>query len=127
QPALEIAERVAPRLFAHTRSVTRPGGCKLQSGASAAANRRVTLRFSCCYPAEIGLDSDPSSASRCSAGRHRWLTLEVDDVRGAGGTEVADVDALGSADADPADQRVVHMPEERVPRLGAADHLEQRG
>ena len=69
----------------------------------------------------------PLSASGRAAGRCRWSALEVDGVGGAGGAEVADVDALGAADPDPADQRVVHVPEERVPGLGAADHLEQRG
>src|SRR6202453_2933310 len=71
--------------------------------------------------------NDPSSASGRAAGRCCWPTLEVDGVGGAGGAEVADVDALGPTDADPAHERVVHVAEERVSRLDAADHVEQRG
>src|SRR6202522_2053952 len=70
--------------------------------------------------------NDPSSASGRAAGRCRWPTLEVDGVGGAGGAEVADVDALGPADAHPTHERVVHVAEERVAGLGAADHVEQR-
>src|SRR5262249_42641791 len=37
-----------------------------------------------------------------------------------------DVHALGTPDADPPRQRVVHVPEQRVPRLDVADGLQER-
>ncbi len=52
---------------------------------------------------------------------------ELYDIRDPGGAEVADVDALRAANPDAMCERVVHVPEEGVPRLGRPDHLEQRG
>jgi hypothetical protein len=75
QPALEIAERVAPRLFAHTRRVTRFGGCKLQSDACAPANRAFALGVSCCYPPEVWLNGDDGSL--CTPGCAQRSILRV--------------------------------------------------
>src|SRR5262245_40783357 len=51
--------------------------------------------------------------------------LPLQRERGAGGPEVADVDALGRPDAQPALQRLVDMPEQRIPRLGRPDGGQQ--
>lgn len=51
------------------------------------------------------------------------VPLQIDHIRRASGAEVANVDTLGAADPRPARQRVMDVAEQRVPRLGAPDHV----
>src|SRR6266566_4610442 len=53
--------------------------------------------------------------------------LPLQDEWGAGGAEMAHVQAFRDADPRPAGQWLVHVPEDRVPRLGRLNHVEQRG
>src|SRR5450432_3717282 len=52
--------------------------------------------------------------------------LPGQDMRRSGGAEMADIDAFAAADPQPAGQRLVHVPEQDVPRLRAPDRIEQR-
>ena len=51
--------------------------------------------------------------------------LPLQGVRGPRSAEMSDIDALGAADPDPALQRLMHVPEQHVPRLGLLDGVEQ--
>src|SRR5439155_4381618 len=52
--------------------------------------------------------------------------LPLQDEWDAGGAEMAHVQAFRDADPRPAGQWLVHVPEDRVPRLGRLNHVEQR-
>src|SRR5215469_17495396 len=62
--------------------------------------------------------------------RRRWPYIPrsspLQEVRHAPGSEVANVDALGRADPDPALQWLVHVTEQDVPGLSPRDQLKQR-
>ena len=67
-------------------------------------------------------DARLSSCRPCS---ERTAT-RLQHIGRSGGAEVADVDALGAADPDPAGQRLVHVAEQRVAGLGPPDRVQQR-
>ena len=110
-------------------------------GSVVAVSHTLACLFALAPPPSVVLTLVATSRLRLRAPAfisHRWksprgsragwlmpvtLPLQLHHIRHARGAEMADVDALGAADSHPLDERVVHVAEERVPRLRLADHL----
>src|SRR5215207_1573454 len=75
--------------------------------------------------ASIVMDCCEESASAIGGGyRVRAPRSPAQYVRRASAGEVADVDALGPPDPHAVLQRLVHVAEQRVPRLGVTDRVQ---
>src|SRR6266481_9901865 len=58
--------------------------------------------------------------------RTEAASIPLQDVRRPSGPEMADVNALGHPDADPALQRLMHVAEQNIAWLSLLDRLQQR-
>src|SRR5580704_19181280 len=125
--------RHAARASAHQPALEIGDGVAGLPGLAAAASLAVGSRLGPAVPGPVAIARLATVSGLAIAVGFRHLTpptldrtrLPLQDEWCAGGAEMSHVQALRDADPGPAGQRLVHVPEDRVPGPGGLNRLQQ--